>query len=409
MPVAGHFLRWYPDEYFRKLRFRKEPPSQLYVNTLANKLDVSGEPYFQYYGQVNLFPGKFKEPSPTLIAPLLRDIAKIVVPELVNDDMSLKNKYMLTSKYPLAEYNSISKFAIDQKPIIDDAWSKATDMLHQCFQPIGDCRITGVMDSMVMCEKQTSPGYPWMLKHPTKSTLFEDSSFVSYYYNFESGIEQQYHLPALIRCFIKKELKKITDVYLHLPRTILAFPAELSILGNRLFGHMNGRIASLGAAGLLPVYVGCTRYFGTWNQIAERLMRFPNINDGDCTKFDRSVLRQMFRTVREFRKAFIKHMHNSIDFFYTTVMYTIIVGIMGDLFAKQSGQTSGQTNTLTDNCLVHLLLWFYHWVTVVVVNVPEVHADWFSFKEHVELIVMGDDVIYSYSDLVKPFMTPDCI
>jgi hypothetical protein len=90
-------------------------------------------------------------------------------------------------------------------------------------------------------------------------------------------------------------------------------------------------------------------------------------------------------------------------------VFSLIVGWLGDLFAKRQGQPSGQLNTLADNTLIHLSYWFYYWCAVVVKKLPDLYPTWASFREHVCLIVQGDDSIWSYSDYVKEWFLPPVV
>jgi hypothetical protein len=383
-------------------------PSKMWDEVIGSKLDDYGDPYFEFLGNCRISVSKGKLPQQSVVNPLFREIVDTLIPEYCNTDGSLKVKYSRTSVYPYAEYNSISEFAFTPKPISESGWQQAKIMLYDAFRCMEDSTITLFDSSVQMCDRQSSPGYPWQLLCPNKGDLFDCGIFRPYYLKFEADLLNDELPPTISRCFIKKEFKKITDILEHRPRSILAAPTELSVLGNRLFGDMNGKMAVAGAAGEVPAYVGVTRYHGGWDSLAVRLARFPNKFDGDCTRFDKSVDEKSHNTMAEVRTKWLRveKFHKAIQAFYTYINFTLIIGALGDLFKKKSGQPSGQTNTLADNSLIHCMYWFYYWCTSVVPFVAGCMPTWSSFRQHVELIVMGDDVVYSCDDLVLPFMVP---
>jgi hypothetical protein len=377
------------------------------MKLLDTKLTSVGDKYFAYHGQCKIYTGKDQDLKMSVISPLMLEIARQVVPKRIVDDNRLNIKYSMAAKYAMAEYNSISMYAVDEVHINEQGWQEAEAMLYEAFNCMQESAVMTMEGALEWVDKTTSPGYPWMLEHGNKTSLFTDHRFMSHYHRFEREAKEGVFYPLIYRCFIKKELKKMTDLEQHMPRTITAAPAESSLLGIRLFGHMNGKMSSAGAAGEIPCYIGASRFHGNWNDLAIRLEKHPNIADGDCTKFDRSVQEKSLMTVARFRNNCLVSPGWSLAlfFYYAMVIYTLIIGALGDLFQKMSGQPSGQGNTLHDNSLIQCLYWFYHWCTVVAPNTG-LPKTWSAFNHHVCLITMGDDVIYSYSNKVAEWMSP---
>lgn len=389
--------------------FSESEPSALYRAYLEPSKALDGST-FRYLGKVNIFSSRLNLPNSKdfgAVNPLLIPYAELLMPQRVVNGKILNPKYAYTTVYPLAEYKSIARFNNTVFPPLRNEWRQAEKMLSSAFACMGGSSILDFDDAQRWLDRTTSPGYPWQLAFQNKGELIDSDYWLPYYTNFEVAAKSGEDRTIVFRCFIKKSFEKIEKVLNDMPRTVLAAPAELTMLGNRLFGVMNAKLAMAGARHEAPVYVGLSKFNQNWNGIAVRLLFFPNIGDGDCAFFDGTVGKSAFSTVRELRKAFLAALacwKTAVNFFYAAIVYSIILGIMGDLFQKMMGQPSGQTNTLIDNCMIHCLYWFYHWCLYVVPHVPGLYPTWASFKEHVCLIVMGDDVIYSYSNLVKPYM-----
>jgi hypothetical protein len=411
--VSRRIKQTYPQEFVELMNFTPAKPTRTWdiVFRYANSED--GSPHFKHYGLATVFSGNMRVPVRSTVSKEILPFVATNFPSML-EGQSLKNKYTMTSKYPLAEYKSIARYGNDCEAPLFQQWRLAVQMASEAFDCMSNSPVLCVGDSFQWCERTTSAGYPWQLKYRTKGELLDSDFFWSWYNNWEISIldGDPVDQPVMIwRGFIKEELKKKVDVDNHLPRTVLASPTEGSILGYRLYGHMNGKLARAGAAFEAPVFVGVNKYGRNWNTLGRNLEKFPNINDGDITKFDGTAQQQSLGSVRDLRKVWCanKRYDKAHDYFYANVVFTLMLGVLGDLYQKFMGQPSGQSNTLVDNCILHAMYWFYHWCLVVVPNVPGTFCTWASFKSHVCLYLMGDDVIYSYSNVVKKWLIPPCI
>jgi len=396
---------------------RPEKGSALYRQILERRLEWDGEQSFKYVGNV-FFPipnkSSYFEPPKgySMVSPKLYNIMLDLFPDELNGLFLKDNPYTNTKIYPLAEYNAVSRYAGSKIPMDPGGLKVALRMVDQCFSCLKNSPTLQIEDAIRSVPSSTSPGYPWQLVFRTKRDLQDSALFKVFYSNYVNDILHGYTPPMYWRNFIKKELKKKEKVDNHDPRSVLSQPMEGSVLNNQLYLPMNLRMCRAGASMEIPVFYGVTKFNRQWHRLAKRVLRFPNINDGDVSFWDGSVHKLVMQFVRDLRRSWSSHkgLDKLHEYYYNNVIFSMIVGAMGDVFTKTGGMPSGQGNTLADNCIIHVIYWCYHWVMVACEARPDMFKPtWESFKEHCELIVMGDDIIYSYSDALKPYFLPPVV
>jgi hypothetical protein len=405
----------YPSDF--KFNYRLDvSPSPLFTEILKPCLR-NGKEGFEFLGRVRppvSGEGKVSEPFCT---PYAVDLIKRQFPELLDGKNIVKTKYMLTAKYPRAEYTSMSRYANDFANPKEGAWNAACVMLSEAYKCMGDSEIADIDVAIDWLERQTSPGYPWTLRYLTKDKIVDSQWFKPWYQRWESALIEQKDCRTMLfdflfKAFIKDEPKKREDVEKHNPRTILASPIQGSVLSNRLFADMNNKLTLAGSYLSVPCFVGVKKFNRMWHELFLYLNVFPNKAHGDCTRFDGTVSPNSFMSIANFRASCLNNENykSLIYWYYDQMCNSVIVGSCGDLFRKFMGQPSGQGNTLHDNSLIHTLYWFYHWCTKVVVSDPiKFQSTWESFQKFVRLMVMGDDVVWSYSNEVKALMSPEAV
>lgn len=384
-------------------------PTSLYLDTLAKKIPHCND--FEYLGRVD--PGYHKDHKVvrTIICPLLKSVLKEYYPDLCDGEY-LRTKYNLTAKYSLAEYTSMSRFKNPYIKPHDIPWNNAKHMVSEAFSCIKDCGVLDLDDSIKWLNRPTSPGYPWTLVYQTKAPIIDSEWWRSWYFEWEQSVISRVANRWFWKSFIKDELKKKTDIDEHNPRTITGSPIQGSLLGCRLYSDFNDKMTRAGCNFQIPCWVGVSKYNRQWHRLAMRLARFECKFHGDCHRFDGTCQPCSFDLPKDLRRCssnFSKEEEIMHEYYYDNVVNSVIVGSLGDLFSKFMGQPSGQNNTLHDNSIIHLSYWFYHWCYYVCPRLLSVKPTWFSFREHVELIVMGDDVVWSCSKHVLNFMLPSLV
>lgn len=191
-------------------------------------------------------------------------------------------------------------------------------------------------------------------------------------------------------------------------------PIEAVSDGNRLFGEQNQNIYQAGRDFLIPSTVGMTKFYRGWNNLYRRLTRNGCFKVGmelDYSSFDGSIDFPSFEIVMNLRYSnFVSELQTlelrrRLSNYYRLMMETAVLMETGDLVRKRSGNPSGQVNTITDNSMVNELRWYYAWAIIM----PREYWTYSMFRQHVELIVCGDDSLLSLSDEIVPLFTPEKI
>jgi len=334
-------------------------------------------------------------------------------PHLVDGQALRDNPYHFVRPTAYGEYMSLSQFAKDEPAFYKNILLKATDMTARAMQCLNGSRRLPADEAAVFMTRKKSPRYPCSLIFLDKGHALDNSLYWHYYEGFKSRILDGQRPVTFMKGFVKREPKKIEKIYGHSPRTILCVPMEMTHLGYELFRDQHEKMMASGMRGENPCWGGTSKFYFGWNKLAKRLGRFPHKFDGDCKNWDRSYFTALFKAVKNIRAGAFSEITNDlllfINFYYKNISQSPIVGSLGDVFMKLMGQPSGQFNTMTDNSIGQVILWCYHWLVFVVPRVHSTSPTWESFMEHVELVVMGDDVIYSCSQEVVQWMTPDMV
>lgn len=402
--LVGYTLsRQFPYLFFSMIDFLPYESSFFYKSVLKDKMP--------FVGTVRSVPFRLDYPVLPVINPIVKPYVMHLLKGKVDEKTGvISSKYALATKYPLAEYKSLERYVKPDVLPRKVPWRVAQHMLTECFRDLESSAVMKEEEALVHTTKSTSCGYPWGLVFSTKTQLIESDQFWSYYHSLINDVKKGRPRAIFWKSFIKGEFKKKTDLDNDVPRTITGCPLEMTVLGNQLFANMNGKITNENLTFNMPIWVGASKFRRGWHKLAMYLLQFPNLFHGDCHRWDGSVRKVHLQTIRDIRKTwlFLREEYGSlVDWYYAQVANSLIVTMTGDVVMKVGGQPSGQVNTLTDNTLLHILIWFYHWCIEGVRH--GFQPTWSCFRQHVALMIMGDDVIYSCDDDVKHFMKPTAV
>jgi len=404
---GGEWFYEFPQQFIEKIRYSTNNPSAYYIDNFSHLVGEDGLALMPYVCSLNTYIPKDSF-SAQNIDPSIMHFLMDRHPEFL-DDGNFKSDYAMTSNYSFAEYKALSRYAIQPKFQINDrAWNQAIDMMSTCYVDMANSSVIDLDVAIQLVDKTTSTGWPWCVLHQTKGSLFKDHAFLAYYFKFEKKMMSGEPVVCIWKDFIKKEIRKLSKILAHDPRSVLSGPSELLLYANRLFAHQNEKLCILGASGKVPIWIGATKYYGGWHDLSLRLRRFPHRYDGDVSHWDAHMVDRFFSVIKQLRKSSLREDEKysvAVDSYYNQVINSLILCTQGDCIMKSSGQPSGQRNTLEDNGLFHNHVWFYIWCLVVVPTSTEFKPTWFSFRQNIELVVMGDDVIYSLSEKVNSILT----
>jgi len=232
---------------------------------------------------------------------------------------------------------------------------------------------------MVNGEKAAGTPYDFMYgnkkQHSLNHMSFED--FVNDFWTYD-----QLHLGTL-----KDEMRPIGKK----ARFFVPVNICLVVIYNFLFGAQNNRLIDNHHD--LPTKVGMSapgyEAFQFFNKIRYYEAKGKKTVDADGQRWDALINYSLVLLVRELRKAYMpEEYHKWVDRAYDQVYAgtTLIDGFGIRLF----GQLSGQTNTTSDNTLVHCALMCLHAVRE--------GMTFSEFREDVHFNIVGDDLLYQYSD-----------
>jgi len=142
----------------------------------------------------------------------------------------------------------------------------------------------------------------------------------------------------------------------------------------------------------------------------QRLSRFKNGIEIDFSAFDGTVDQRSFVEVANLRYSMLipeyqnAQLQRAIQAYYSLIVWSYVIMGTGDVYQKNTGNPSGQTNTIVDNTMINELRWYLAWVSLCPHLTNLAH-----FRDHVELILCGDDSAASVSDDVKEWFNPMAI
>lgn len=156
-------------------------------------------------------------------------------------------------------------------------------------------------------------------------------------------------------------------------------------IGNWLFGAQNDSFVQFVRDICIKIGLPSPSYvcYKMWGNIT----RWSGYStDGDGSWWDALTPLCLVEVVRDFRKKFLPEtVHPFVDKYYNQV-YAGYTNVMGHLVTLD-GQLSGQTNTTTDNSLIHSCIMMLHAIR---------HGmSYDEFRQQVEWYVVGDDLIYN--------------
>jgi hypothetical protein len=309
-----------------------------------------------------------------------------------------------------AGYLSLAKYARKEMFLHADFELKATRMLAQCLKCMQGSRIIHDLDRLKeLATGKSSPGFPWNLRYSKKSTLFGDHSFDEYFKWFHESRLKGIRVPAVYVNSVKRELKDQSKVLMNNVRTYTAGPVQLTLEGYSYFADQNSKLVQAANELSIPVTAGLQKFAGGWNRLYNALNRFPNAGMMDISSYDSGLGRKMFDRAYQVRKSCLSADQSellAVDQYMEDVVASYILCDGGEIVQKQTGNPSGQTNTISDNCLILLWAFFYAWSLL---KPNDYDATWYEFNENVVLFVCGDDSIYTVSDDIKDWYNPAAI
>jgi hypothetical protein len=284
--------------------------------------------------------------------------------------------------------------------------------------------------------KDTSTAYPHVLAHPKKGPYFKTAEFIRSDDKYWQALQTEDPVPAFWSLCDKHELRSIAKIEENKIRSFTASNVHHSVASARLCLDMNEKFYR--SALRTPSFVGATKFRGGWNKAIRKLLRFKRGFALDESDFDASLFREALWGQCLLRCEFlspeartpenVQAMHN----LYYDIINSIMVSPLGDVVVKNTGNPSGQGNTIVDNTMILFRLLAYAFICLWLekfsgdeIRLKElenmlngitsygdgnIEAEYFVLKErtldydyfmnNVEMLLNGDDNTFSVNETI---------
>jgi len=341
---------------------------------------------------------------------------------LIKSGISVPQGYSYANANNAAELPSVRKYAKFQPMPDKDANKVSLSWMYRHFQNymFGSSKLDyrTVRSNIDM---NTSPGYPWSLKYPTKQEMEMniriEEVINEYEKDLRSGQESKW-LPVWTSS-VKAEMRPDQKVRENKLRTFCASPIEHSIMLNKYCLHMNNRFYDAGVEGKVWSKVGVSKYNRGFHRIAMKLRKHPNGFNLDMKEWDSSEFASWLRDIADFRldclrgsSTFEEGDEEVVHKLYASIIDTLMILTNGDTVMKETGMPSGSSNTVVDNTLNLYRLLAYTFIRAMQEspeNIQEKMYTYTYFTNNVEAALYGDDNTLTISDELLPYFNAKVI
>jgi hypothetical protein len=300
-----------------------------------------------------------------------------------------------------ASYISLAKYAKDVpnlSPKQVDRMNKAFSFTERQFAPyMSDSRVKELDEVVAGLDKSTSPGFPWVKTYKTKRDMIDNWKDFDQYMQEDWERLKDPLWTAVFGNSLKEEVRPAEKIAQNSIRTFTAGPIEATIHGNRLFEDMNQKFyaSHLRSASV----VGFSPLKGGWNELYNKLRKFPMGFALDESQYDSSLRSYMMWSCAEFRWKMLREEDQTEDnlkrllTYYRNLINTVILTSEGVLVMKLGGNPSGSVNTISDNTLILYTLLAFAWLMIA----PEGMDSYEAFEAHTSKALVGDDNTFTVS------------
>jgi len=354
-----------------------------------------------------------------------------------------ENKYHMCHPQPDSNYRGTSKYEREQPVLDQEAWYISGEWTYKHWMPYMSNSVVVEHDiATAEAIKTTSPGYPHNLAYPKKRDYFDSEEFISNQEDYYERLSTDNPIPTFWNLADKYELRAKTKTVLGKIRAFCASSATHSHANTRLCHDMNRKFYK--SAGRTVSFVGATKYYGGWNRLINRLKRHKLGFELDESDYDASIFREALWGQCDLRFRMLRPDHQTpenmmrLHNLYYDIVHSIMVTPLGDVIVKDTGNPSGQGNTIVDNTMILYRLLCYAWIVLwkkqfsgdaerlkelqkqlifnEVLNNPNVDEvsieeeitlikkralSQFNFHANVEMVLNGDDNTFTCSDDVN--------
>jgi hypothetical protein len=297
---------------------------------------------------------------------------------------------------------SLSKY-VEQAPAdavdpdyADHCWSVVQQLL--LMQTRGRCgSILSFDDALLRVNKQTSPGWPWVLRYPTKGVYFESTDFAEFWPKYWSSLATQEPISVMNTLFLKDELREIAKCGPGMARSVFiddvnAVLARIILLKlqDEAFINSHGSIfepcRGWSAVGMSP-----------FSQSFDRLARKfagRSCNEVDGSSWDSRMSLFFQEGICRLRLNLLgdqpEDVHIRVWNLYLHNLSARVVLPDGTIHVRPTGNPSGQGNTTFDNSIMTMVATIYAFCVVL-----KKRVSFDIIRTLLWCLVFGDDNIIS--------------
>lgn len=311
------------------------------------------------------------------------------------------DKYELTVTQAMSPVKGINHFARPDVEVREDALGKAIKWTLRSMRPhVGDSEVHTTFDLFDRLDKTTSAGYPYNVMKMKKADV--EANIKTRSEVLHNAASHSTTLPMMQAA--KEETRPTPKVDIGDQRYIWGGGMALVMKGLHLFENMHEKMHA-SSSGQWYSFVGNTIFYGMWEMILQRLKKHPNGWALDAKKWDASLLKLLLLACAWIRFNLLRVVDQTAENWllildlYRNLIYTVFLTPWGFFLMKKSGNPSGGPLTIHDNTIILLIVLFYCWIRLA----PKEFQSLSKFREHVEMVLNGDDSTFTVSPVASVF------
>lgn len=269
-----------------------------------------------------------------------------------------------------SSYKSMSNYAREQ-PLVcqDSSWILAYQWLLQSYLPyLAGSRVSSWDVVKGNADKATSCGFFWRKLFPTKGMFMTSSICDTVLNEYWTRLSTNDPVQSIRQVSDKYEMRPSAKLDESPPatRTFIVEPIEVVFSTNRLSLHFNDLFYRSSCK--TASSVGSSKYLGGYNLYFSKLSGFhQKFSVGYCydfSKYDMSMFRSLVLVVCQLRWDAMHpddrtpENHARLFNSYHCMLNCFIWTVLGEFLFKETGNNSGQGNTIVDNTLAQNFLWY---------------------------------------------------
>jgi len=232
-----------------------------------------------------------------------------------------------------------------------------------------------------LVEKESSPGWPFNKKHKTRREMLADNGLEMSRLWWESKKR------AVWSGCLKNELVKTEKLERGLVRFFACCPLPVQLQIMRFSTILNWKIVFASSEFRFCTYVGVAPQDGGWNRLFTDFSKRDFFFSLDETAYNTTLHEDLFKAIYRIRNNL--HVNpwpqEDVDRLLGEIVRTVIVTDVGDVVQKHQGNSSGSPNTIHDNSLILIMLYFETYLRLY----PDDNLT--DFFKYISLLVIGDD------------------